>query len=199
MAENARTSVDSLTAVLLNTLPGLESGPGRRRPKNVSLSDDLLAEMEREPALAYVEPSELSQAVAGGATVVDVRSREERADGAIAQSLNVPYTGAEFETSARRLLSGRDDLVFYCMNSRERAPSAAYELAKIASPGTSVRVLRGGFQAFVTYLYPDAAKLHTCLENLNRQRWVRIGRHGLVWVPGLDLGFEAPREKDAAD
>jgi len=196
MAHDA--SVEILTAALAATLPGRVGGPAQRRPKNVTLSQDLLEEMEREPALDYVEPSELEQAVDGGATVVDVRSLEERADGAIARSVHVPYTEArdEWKDSARRLLSGRHDLIFYCMDSCERAPRAAYEWSRIASPKTSVKVLKGGFEKTVAYAAgatPGARVAkdgNLVLENLNLMKWVRIGT-GLVWAPGQDLGFES--------
>jgi rhodanese-related sulfurtransferase len=176
--------------------------PARRRPAHLALSRDALSEMECEPALVYITPEELEGAVTDGATVVDVRSAEERADGAIAGSVHVPAPDGLLGEGVRQLLAARDNLIFHCMDSAERAPRAAHDWMRIAGPGTSARVLKGGFQKFVTFVHDQTngsgagAQAQALLENLNLEKWVRVGGQGLVWGP--DLGFDFLSDEDAA-
>jgi len=90
------------------------------------------------------------------------------------------------------------------MYSAERAPRAAHDWMRIAGPGTEVRVLRGGFQKFVTFVHEknvsspawSGAGSRASLQDLNLKKWVRVGRQGLFWKP--DLGFEFLSDEDAA-
>ena len=149
--------------------------------------------------LATIDPSELAEALGAGATVVDVRAAEERADGFIAGSVHVPFDHFERDTlheSVREVLDAAAArsarIIVHCMYSRERAPMCA-RIAAAWRPALPIAVLRGGFQAAMAQLWDDAAP-PALLSSVRRERWVAgPSRQGLTWAPDVDpLLFALP-------
>lgn len=87
------------------------------------------------------EPSESSQAIADGATVIDVRTPEEFAQGHVAGALNIDVEASGFETSVKRLDPDKSYVV-YCESGR-RAGLAIEQMQEL---GFDDLLNGGGFE-----------------------------------------------------
>lgn len=186
------------------------------RPGGFGLAALKLPELA-ETVVDSIEALELAELLAEGtATVVDVRSAEERADGFVAGSVHVPSelwdrwhttpgqspVRQELQCDAKELLAAavaeNNLVVFYCMYSKERAPRAAQAAAEV-EPSATIAVLRGGFQRLMAQLWHDANHVEgeersrnggksvgPLFESVRCDHWVPNGRQGLVWKPDLD-------------
>lgn len=100
---------------------------------------------EARARITEISPSEAMAAIKRGATLVDVREREEFERGHIPRALPMPRGTIELEVE-RRLPDVAAEIVLYC-NAGNRSALAADNLQRMGY--TRVRTISGGFQEWI--------------------------------------------------
>lgn len=104
--------------------------------------------------VSYIDPSEIKDHPR--AVVVDVRDSDYNVDGHLRRSINIPL---HMFDSSQALLSGYDEIICYCQQSRQRGPYFAMKCNNLW-PQKKIMVVNGGYTNVKSQLADECSDEH---------------------------------------